>query len=135
MSHSVDQREPGASPIIELPIEVLDVDVLHDLLGSLSEPAIVATLYRKFVANAAEFIGELARQERGARIETLHTLKGSAAMMGAQRLARLAASLQAREASAPVQVAQAVEELSGELAKFRLAASDRLSALGAPLEL
>jgi HPt (histidine-containing phosphotransfer) domain-containing protein len=132
MSHLMDQREPGAPPAIEPSLEALDVDVLHDLLRSLSEPVSVAALYRQFVVNAAEFISGLLDQEHAARIETLHTLKGSAAMMGAKRLSQLAASLQEQAESSSVQVARAVEELRRELASFRLAASDRLSALGAP---
>lgn len=135
MSHSVDHREPGVFPTTETSTEVLDGDVLQDLLGSLSDPVLVAALYRKFVVNAAEFIGELAHQEGAARIETLHTIKGSAAMLGAKCLTQLAARLQAEAEHSSVQVAQAMEELTGELARFRAAADDRLSALGASLNL
>lgn len=111
------------------------MDVLHDLLASLTEPVAVAAVYRKFVANAAEFIGELLEQEDAARIETLHTLKGSAAMMGAKCLAQVASRLQAQAETSSVQVAEAIGELTGELAKFRAAAAARLGALGVPLEL
>lgn len=131
----MDQRELGAAPTSEPSTEVLDVDVLHDLLASLSEPVVVAAVYRKFVANAADFISELPNQERAARIETLHTLKGSAAMMGAKRLTQLAARLQIQAETSSVQVAEAIDELTGELAKFRLAAAARLNVLGAPWEL
>ena len=134
MSHSLDQREPGTSPTTEPSIEVLDVDVLHDLLASLSEPVAVAAIYRKFVVNAAEFIGELPMQAGPARIDTLHTLKGSAAMMGAKCLAQLAARLQTQAETSSVQVVEAIEALTRELAKFRQEAAARLSALGAPLD-
>lgn len=133
MSHPTDPREPGAAAAIEPSVVAFDVDVLHDLVGSLGDPAAVAALYRKFVLNAAQFIGELSHQDRGERIETLHTLKGSAAMLGAKRLALLAAGLQSEFPSSSVQVATAIEGLAGELAQFRAAAEDRLSALGAPL--
>lgn len=133
MSHPTDQREPGAVPASESSAEVLDVDVLQDLLESLSDPVAVAALYRKFVVNAEGYIGELPNQEAAARIETLHTLKGSAGMLGAKRLAVLAAHLQVQAESSSVQVAQAMEALTGELAQFRAEASDRLKALGAPL--
>lgn len=115
-------------------MQVLDVDVLHDLLASLSQPVAVATVYRKFVVNAAEFIAELPEQHGAALIDTLHTLKGSAAMMGAKSLTQLAARLQAQAESSSVQVAEAMQALSDELAKFRVAADARLSELGAPLE-
>lgn len=133
MSHPNDSRGSGAVPASEPSFEVLEADVFQDLLGSLSDPVTVAALYRKFVVNAAQFIGELAHQEGPARIETLHTLKGSAAMLGARRLTALAASLQAQAQASSVQVAQAMEELNRELAQFRAAADARLSALGAPL--
>lgn len=107
--------------------------VFHDLVASLVEPATVAALYRKFVGNAAIFIGELAAQDVVARIETLHTLKGSAAMMGANRLAAAATAWEAR-ARQLVQVEQAMGQLNAELTKFRVAAAERLRELGASLE-
>ena len=131
----MDQRQPGTTPTSEPSAEVLDVEVLHDLLASLSEPVAVAAVYRKFVVNAAEFIAELPKQDGAARIDTLHTLKGSAAMMGAKHLAQLAARLQTQVETSPVQVAEAMPELLGELAKFRLAVAARLRALDAALEL
>ena len=92
----------------------------------------MAAVYRKFVVNAADFIRELPKQEGAARIDTLHTLKGSAASMGAKRLAQLAARLQTQAETSSVQVAETIDELKGELAKFRLAVAARLSELGAP---
>lgn len=134
MSHSTDQRGPGAFPVIEPSIEALDADVLQDLLASLGEPVAVATVYRKFVGNAAEFIGKLPKQEGAALIDTLHTLKGTAATMGAKCLALRAARLQAQAETSSVQVEQATVALTDDLAKFRAAVADRLSALGASLE-
>jgi HPt (histidine-containing phosphotransfer) domain-containing protein len=124
MSHVADSREP-----------VLDDRVFHDLHESLVQPAAVAALYRKFAGNAAAFIGELRSQENHARIDTLHTLKGSAAMMGATRIAKLATHLQAQLQCSSVQMAPAIEELAGELASFRSVVAARLLELGASLEL
>lgn len=130
----MDPGPPRASVAIEPALDVLDVDVLHDLLASLIQPVAVAAVYRKFVENAAEFVRELPNQTSATRIDTLHTLKGSAAMLGAKRLAQLAARLQAQVESPSVQVAETMQALTGELAKFRLAAAARLADLGAPLE-
>jgi HPt (histidine-containing phosphotransfer) domain-containing protein len=135
MSHTAGPREPGASAIVEPPsAQVLDRNVLRDLLESLAQPATVAALYRKFVGNAAAFIHELRAQDNDARMETLHTLKGSAAMMGAGRLAALAMQLQAQSQSSTVQVAQAIQALEAELAEFRVAATAQLLELGASLD-
>lgn len=121
-------REPSS--------KVLDGNVFQELVESLAQPEAVAAVYRKFVENAAAFIGELPAQDAAARIETLHTLKGSAAMMGADGMAALAARLQAQaqEQGASVQVAEATRQLAGELTKFRSAAASKLLALGAALE-
>jgi len=113
---------------------VLDGNVLRDLVESLAQPAAVAALYRKFVENAATFIGELRDQDDAARIDTLHTLKGSAAMMGAERIANIAMHLQAQWQCSSVQVAQAVQVLEGELSRFRTEVAARLLELGASLD-
>jgi HPt (histidine-containing phosphotransfer) domain-containing protein len=129
----MDPRVPAAPATIEPASDVLDVAVLQDLMTSLIDPVTVAAVYRKFVENASEFLRELPTQENAARVDTLHTLKGSAAMMGARRLAQLAACLQTQAATSSVQVAQAVDALADELARFRAAAAARLADLGAPL--
>ncbi len=136
MSRTTDRPQAAAGPIdpaadldIEASLEVLDVDVLHDLLSSLNQPTAVAAVYRKFVGNATDFIESLRVQQGAAFIETLHTLKGSAAMLGAKCLALRAARLQAQAESFPVQVEQAIELLTAELAKFRAALEHRLSAI------
>ena len=125
----MDQREPGPASAIEPTAKVLDVDVLHDLLTSLSQPAAVAAIYSKFVANASGFIRELRTQDAAARVETLHTLKGSAAMVGAERLAALAGRL---EPQSSVQVEEAIRDLEVELTQFRSVVAARLEALGSP---
>lgn len=125
MSYVTDPTGPTAN-------NVLDGAVFQDLQESLSQPERVAAVYRKFVENAAAFIHELRTQDAAARIETLHTLKGSAAMMGANAMANLAAQLQSQALS--VQVEPAIEQLMSELDKFRGAVSSRLLALGASLD-
>ena len=127
MSHPTDP----AGPAIESSPNVLDVGVFHELVESLQADA-TAAVYRKFFENATLFIDELRAQDGAARIETLHTLKGSAAMMGATRMAELAAQLQAQGLS--VQVEQAIQQLSGELQTLRAAVAGRLLALGASLD-
>jgi HPt (histidine-containing phosphotransfer) domain-containing protein len=122
MSHSTDGPE------------VLDASMFQDLLESLVAPAAVAAIYRRFLDNAATFIRELASQGAAERVETLHTLKGSAAMLGATRLSALAAKLQYQLHGSIVQVEQAARELDDELAKFRAAAADRLLAAGGTLD-
>jgi HPt (histidine-containing phosphotransfer) domain-containing protein len=122
MSHSTDAQEP------------LDATVFQDLLESLVEPAAVAAVYRKFLGNAATFIRELAGQDAAGRVETLHTLKGSAAMLGANRMSALAAQLQAELHGSLVQVEQAARQLEQELAAFRTAATERLLAAGGSLD-
>lgn len=132
MSHPKD-REPGAAPPIES--EVLDGDLLQDLLASLNEPVLVAPLYRRFVVNAAEFIQQLPQQDAAARVETLHTLKGSAAQLGAKCLADLAARLQAQAEQSCLQVDQAMQALTSALAQFAEVVDARLRALGESLNL
>jgi HPt (histidine-containing phosphotransfer) domain-containing protein len=112
----------------------LEASVFEELLASLREPATVATLYRKFAANAAAMIGELAAQDGEARGQTLHTLKGSAAMMGATRLSTLSAVLEAQAHWSAVQVAAATEELDAELRMLRAAVAARLLEIGAPFD-
>lgn len=131
----MDPTTPATGLTAESSTNVLDGAVFQELVESLTHPDVVAAIYRKFVENAAGFIGELRDQNAAARIETLHTLKGSASMMGARELARLAAHLETQLISqgSSDQVDQATEQLAGELGKFRAAAAGRLLALGASL--
>lgn len=121
MSYPTDPAGPTAN-------NVLDGAVFQELVESLQNAGAVAAVYRKFVENAAGFIGELRDQDASARIETLHTLKGSAAMMGAKPMAALAAQLQSQ--GADVQVETATRQLTDELEKFREAVAARLQAMG-----
>lgn len=128
MSHSADARSGSA-----LSTDVLDAAVFEDLLESLAAPAAVAAIYRKFLGNAATFIRELITQDAAARVETLHTLKGSAAMLGANRMSTLADQRQKDLHGSLVQVENLARELDEELAKFRAAAAERLLAAGVTL--
>lgn len=127
MSYPTD----SAGPTSNSSTNVFDGAVFQELLESLQIEAVVA-IYRKFIENATGFIGELREQDAAARIETFHTLKGSAAMMGANRLSELAAQLQTQGPS--VQVEAATEQLKIELTRFRDEAAGRLRALGASLD-
>ena len=127
MSHPTDP----AGPTSNSSTNGFDGAVFQELLESLQIDA-VAAIYRKFIENATGFIGELREQDAAARIETFHTLKGSAAMMGANRMSELAAQLQAQGSS--VQVEAATEQLKVELDRFRAEVSGRLLALGASLD-
>jgi HPt (histidine-containing phosphotransfer) domain-containing protein len=129
MSHSADVPADSAASL-----DVLDASMFQDLLESLVEPAAVAAIYRKFLDNAATFIREIASQDSAARAETLHTLKGSAAMLGANRISALAAKLQSELHGSIVHVDQAAHQLEDELAKFRVAAAERLLAAGVTLD-
>lgn len=129
MSHSTDARSAdGSAP------DVLDASVFQDLLESLGAPAAVAAVYRKFLSNAATFIRELASQDIPARVETMHTLKGSAAMLGAHRMSALAAQLQTELHGSLVQVEKAARDLEDELARFRVAAAHCLHGAGGTLD-
>jgi HPt (histidine-containing phosphotransfer) domain-containing protein len=121
----------SAGPTIESSTNVFDAVVFQELVESLQTEAAVA-VYRKFLENAAAFIDELHQQNTDARLETFHTLKGSAAMMGANRMSELAAQLQAWGAG--VQVEAATRQLKEELEKFRAAVASRLLELGASLD-
>ena len=129
MSHSTDAR-----PASESALDVLDASMFQDLLESLVEPAAVAAVYRKFLSNAATFISELAGQDAAGRVETMHTLKGSAAMLGANRMSALAAQLQTELHGSHVQVEQAARKLENELASFRAAAAQCLLVAGGALD-
>lgn len=120
-----------AGPAIESSTNVFAVAVFQELVESLQTEA-AAAVYGKFLENAALFIGELPQQNTDARVETFHTLKGSAAMMGANRMAELAAKLQAQGGA--VQIEVATQMLKDELEKFRAAVASRLLELGASLD-
>jgi HPt (histidine-containing phosphotransfer) domain-containing protein len=111
---------------------VLDVELFQELRESLGNRLeVVAGIYRRFLGNAASSLEESRRQTGTARAATLHTLKGSAAMVGANRIALVAARLQEALLNEPNEIAEAaICELEGELTMFRLALTAHLDSLG-----
>ena len=122
------------APKNEAPAHALDSELFQELRESLgNELQVVAGIYRRFVDNAANSIETSRRQSGAERATTLHTLKGSAAMVGATRIAALSAHLEASLLDAPADVAEsALRELEDELARFRGAVATHLQSLGYP---
>lgn len=111
----------------------LDQEVFEELYESVCEHSgTVAALYETFQKTASQLIDTLRVSSPGAsREKTLHTLKGSAAMMGAMRIARLAADLQQTCATLDdATLMDATRELDIELASVRESVRTRLASLG-----
>jgi HPt (histidine-containing phosphotransfer) domain-containing protein len=121
-------------PKNETPARSLDTELFQELRESLgNELAVVVGIYRRFIENAAGSIAMCRRQTGAERASTLHTLKGSAAMVGATRLAALSARLQESLLEASGEVAEAgLQELESELTRFRAAVAAHLESLGYP---
>jgi HPt (histidine-containing phosphotransfer) domain-containing protein len=113
-------------------LRVLDFELFQDLLESLgNELGIVAGLYRRFLDNTAATLAELRRQKAETWSKTLHALKGSAGMVGANRIAAVAAELQDSLLHAPREMGKAeLDVLESELALFRVTVIDHLESLG-----
>ncbi len=107
--------------------DVLDTKLFTDLRRVVTRPDAFDTMYRNFFGNAGKLIGALREEEGAARRHTLHTLKGSAAMLGARRLAALAARLQDQDLHSPALLAQAIEGLETELESFRRVIAQRVT--------
>lgn len=112
----------------------LDLDVLRELRRSLGDqPGTIAAIYRRFLVNAAIHIGDLRSQSNAQRASTLHTLKGSAAMVGARRIAELAGRLQPLFHENPNHPAEdAIRDLENELTTFRSALAAHVDAQREP---
>lgn len=111
----------------------LDADVFAELYESVCEqPKTVAALYDTFFDNAVRLIAALQTVEScGAREKTLHTLKGSAAMMGAAHIARLASDLQQTCATMQDDTLEKwIRQLDIELHEMRRLVATRLASLG-----
>ncbi len=113
------------------PLRVLDFELFQELWESLgNDLGIVASLYKRFLGNTAATLVEL-RQSGAARPGTLHALKGSASMVGANRIAAVANDLQELLLHAPRALADAeLDSLDAELTLFRVAITDHLQSLG-----
>jgi HPt (histidine-containing phosphotransfer) domain-containing protein len=114
------------------PSHVLDFELFQELRESLgNELEIVAGLYRRFLTHTAKTLDELRDQPSATRAATLHALKGSAAMVGANRIAAIAEQLQESPAHEAIALqGSAIDALEGALAEFRLALSAHFESLG-----
>ena len=100
---------------------VFDASVFQELLEALAgDLDRVASIYQTFFETATFLIGSLLDQDCATQAKTLHTLKGSAAMVGGERMARLVTHLQQIAANSvhPI-IRTRIEELSGELVMLR----------------
>ena len=110
------------------PDEVLDTKLFDDLRGRWSnQPDALDAIYRRFFGNTSKLISTLQDQESVARQHTLHTLKGNAAMLGAKRLAALAARLHEENLHSPALLAPAIDGLEVELALFRCVMAEHVT--------
>ncbi len=112
----------------------LDTELFQELRESLgNELEVVAGIYRRFLDNAVSSVAVSRLQSGAERASTLHTLKGSAAMVGATRIADLSSHLQDSLLDSPGAVAEAaLHELEGEITRFRAALASHLESLGYP---
>jgi HPt (histidine-containing phosphotransfer) domain-containing protein len=127
LTDSGSHADPHSAP-------VLDELVFDELRESLApQPDALTSVYRKFLQGAVASINELPQQDQQSRISTVHTLKGSAAMLGANRLAAVAAQLQSRpEQLAGTVVDAAARQLNDEVTAFRHRINARFALLGKP---
>jgi HPt (histidine-containing phosphotransfer) domain-containing protein len=112
--------EPGLGHGLSA-IDVLDRHVFEDLLATLgNDTSRVKAVYGKFVDNAAKRFDELRHQSVTSIATTFHALKGSAGMVGANRLAAMAARLQDAATSGLDDETRAIAigELEAQLATF-----------------
>ena len=111
----------------------LDQEAFDELYESVCKKTdTVASLYDTFLTNAVRLVDSLQKSDSCAdREKTLHTLKGSAAMMGAVRVARLAADLQQTSATMQHDTLQNwIEQIAIELDETGRAVDARLASLG-----
>ena len=106
----------------ESPQHVLDRHVFDELVATLgSDTERVRNVYRKFVESAISRLAEVRHQSATDSAATFHALKGSASMVGANRLAVLAAKLQDAAPSLDNETkAAGIGEVEAELAAFRI---------------
>jgi HPt (histidine-containing phosphotransfer) domain-containing protein len=112
-------------------LPILDQDMFQELQETTGpSPDSIATIYTTFTANASRTIASLPLETLTAREEKLHILKGSAAMVGAARIAKLAADLHAVCADLPAHAMEAgIRHLEDELGVFRHVIDARLERL------
>jgi HPt (histidine-containing phosphotransfer) domain-containing protein len=110
---------------------VLDRHVFDELLVILgNDTARVRNVYRKFIDSAVTRLVEVRHQSDADSAATFHALKGSASMVGANRLAVLAAKFQDAAPGLDNETkVSAIHELEAELATFREALSVAMDSL------
>ncbi len=110
---------------------VLDRHVFDELLATLgNDTTRVRNVYRKFIDTAMVRLAEVHHQSVADSAATFHALKGSASMVGANRLAALAAKLQ--EAAPGLDndtKVSAVRELEAQLATLQSVLDPLLDAI------
>lgn len=130
MGHSpLNPTQIAASDPAEPP--VLDSSVFQELFETVAgDVDTVVSIYRTFFASAVVLIDSLPRENCAAQAKTLHTLKGSAGMLGASRLAQMAARLQqaAVNGGEPAPGTR-IADLANELDRVRSEALAHASAL------
>jgi len=101
--------------------QVLDQHVFEELLVTLgNDTDRVTSVYRRFVESACARLDDVRAQAAGDSAATFHALKGSASMVGANRLAALAAKFQEAAPGLDNETkVSAVSELEAELTVFR----------------
>lgn len=109
-------------------LPVLDQGVFQELQETIAQrPDSIATIYTTFMANALRVVASLTLETVTAREQQLHILKGSAAMVGAARIAELAGDLHAVCQHLPVQAMEAgIRRLEEEVSAFRHAVNAQL---------
>ena len=110
----------------------LDIELFQELLESLgNELEAVARIYSRFIDSATSKVEMSLGQSATERATTLHALKGSAAMVGAARIAALSERLQENLVGLPGEAAEAaIREIEAELTTFRHALATHLESLG-----
>ena len=117
----------------EARLHVLDRHVFEELLVTLgNDTHRVRSVYRKFIDSAATRLDEVRHQPVMASAATFHALKGSAGMVGANRIAAVAARLQDAGPGLNEEAkAGAIGEIEAELETFRRALNAQLESLPA----
>ena len=110
---------------------VLDRHVLEELIATLgNDTGRVQSVYRKFIDSTNARLEEARHQSVIESAATFHALKGSASMVGANRLAMLAAKFQEAVPGLDDETkVSVVRELETELALFRHALSAVLQSM------
>src|SRR5262245_58198524 len=113
---------------------VLDRHVFDELLATLgNDTERVKNVYRKFVDSAVARLEEVRHQSVTDSAATFHALKGSASMVGANRLALLAAKFQDAVPGLDIETkVSAIRELEAELALFREALNALMTSNATP---